>query len=384
MIIRRPSLTVLFSFLSLLFFNCHIAFATMYYIHPGDDVVGQPVTVKAHGDTLLTIANRYNIGMHEILETNPQLKLTQETATNKLRSGKNVIVPTAYVLPPFRKGIVINLAELRLYYFPADGSRVYTYPVGVGRTQWRTPLASTSVISKEEYPTWHVPPTIKQYVMEQTGKELPDTIGPEDPENPLGRYAMHLGVSGYLIHGTNQPWSIGKFVSSGCIRMHNEDVEELYSLVTPGTPVHIINYANKVGWHQGQLYMESQIPLQLSEPEGILNENSPSALIESKVKSYPGAVDWNKVNQVSNEHLGIPQAIGGGKNLARQASIDGANTIQPSTQINHQLLSLNVPQSTHEAENPDYNVSNSEIASNELISLPTDADMQISADEIQP
>lgn len=274
---------------------------------PGNDLIGEIVTVRSGSqDTLLTIGNRYGIGMHEMLEANPQLHQTEYTASQYLGRGKKVIVPAQFILPSARKGIVINLAELRLYYFSPDSQYVYTYPVGLGRMEWRTPLGKTSVISKEVDPIWDVPASIHKYVLEETGKSLPKRVMP-GPENPLGPYALHLGISGYLIHGTNQPWSIGKYVSSGCIRMHDEDVTELYHMVKVGTSVAIINRAEKAGWNNGRLYLEAQVPL---EPASAVNPQlEAKAVVASRVKD--GVVDWNKVNQVVHEHLGIPQQVGG-------------------------------------------------------------------------
>jgi len=180
----------------------------------GEDVVGSNFTVRAEpSETLTAIGERYGIGHHEMLEANPRL------SENELSGGEEVIVPNQFVLPHYRKGIVINVAECRLYYFTPDGRYVLTYPVGLGRKGWRTPTVSTTVIRKAVKPTWTVPDSIHNYVYEQTGKWLPHVVEP-GPENPLGPYAMYLGKHGYLIHGTNQPWSIGKLISAGCIRLY--------------------------------------------------------------------------------------------------------------------------------------------------------------------
>lgn len=297
--------------LSALLLTTQSGYAAMYEMPPkGNDIVGEVQVVRAsHGDTLLTIANRYEVGMHEMLEANPNLHLNQETATQPLHRGTKVVVPTQYVLPPFRKGIVINLPELRLYYFTPDKHYVYTFPVGLGRDEWRTPLASTSVVRKTPDPTWRVPKSIKEYVYQETGRVLPDEMPPGE-ENPLGPYAMYLAKSGYLIHGTNQPWSIGKYISSGCIRMQNESVDQLYHMVSVGTPVHIVNYGNKAGWLNGKLYLESQSPVQLSEAAGPLNNQPASTVVNSALKTHAGAVDWNRVSEVASNGDGLPEEVG--------------------------------------------------------------------------
>jgi L,D-transpeptidase ErfK/SrfK len=286
--------------------------AVMYRISPGSDIVGEVVQMKSGSrDTLLTIANQYGVGMHEMLESNPQLHRTQDNADQYLGRGKKVVIPTQYILPPYRQGIVINLPELRLYYFTPDGQYVYTYPVGLGRMEWRTPLAKTTVISKETDPIWTVPPSIHAYVLQETGTELPSRVMP-GPDNPLGPYALRLGTSGYLIHGTNQPWSVGKYVSSGCIRLHNEDITELHQIVPVGAPVRLINYADKAGWAQGELYLQSRIPLEINAPAGGLNESSVQAVVGKAMAKRQGAVDWSKVEAVQSQRLGIPQPIGRG------------------------------------------------------------------------
>ena len=169
---------------------------------PGNDIIGELIVAHAQpGETINQIGVRYGIGLHEMLEANPQLN------QDELYGGEEVIVPTQFVLPKYRKGIVINLAELRLYYFMPNGRYVFTYPVGLGRRGWRTPTTSTTVIRKTTNPVWTVPSTIRTYVLEETGKLLPGSV-PPGPENPLGPYALYIGTHGYLIHGTNQPWTM--------------------------------------------------------------------------------------------------------------------------------------------------------------------------------
>lgn len=287
------------------------AYAEVYHMPAaGDDVVGQTTQVKSQrGDTLISIGDRYGISMHEMLEANRHLGLRASQANNPLGYGKLVTVPTQFILPPFRKGVVVNIPELRLYYFSSDGQYVYTYPLGLGRMDWRTPLASTTIVEKEVNPTWNVPKSIHKFVLEQTGRSLPSSIGP-GPDNPLGQYAMRLGLRSYLIHGTNQPWTIGKYVSSGCIRMHNRDVEELFQMAKVGTPVKIINHALKAGWLNGQLYLESQEPMSVNAPVSSLNAGSMRSVVAKAVKSHGGGVDWARADKVVQQSTGIPQPIG--------------------------------------------------------------------------
>lgn len=284
------------------------SFAAQYPRPPaGTDVIGEVQIVEAQsGDTLDSIGKRHEVGLHEMMEANPKISQNQ-----RLRNGMEIVVPTEYVLPPYRKGIVVNLAELRLYYFTPH--YVYTYPVGLGRDGWRSPVAATSVVRKETNPAWHVPKSIKQFVYEQTGRMLPDTMSGDDPENPLGEHALYLGgaATGILIHGTIQPYSIGKYVSSGCIRLDNHNVAELYSMANVGTPVHIVHLPYKAGWKGSKLYVESQIPVELDVAPGPLNELNYRAVVEqAAAKKTSANVDWRQVAEVIDNHRGIPIPVG--------------------------------------------------------------------------
>lgn len=278
--------------------------ATTYPMPPkGSDVIGQVITVEAEsGDTLLKIANDYNIGWHEIMEANPDVN------PQRIHRGERIVIPTAYVLPPFRDGIVINLAELRLYYFSPDKKYVYTYPVGLGRREWRTPIVDSVVVNKKKDPTWFVPNSIRDFVFEQTGKELPEYMGP-GPDNPLGQYAIYMQKAGYLIHGTNQPWSVGKLVSSGCIRLMSPDIEELFNNVNIGQKVRIIHYPYKIGWNDGKLYIEAHVPVNISDPISHLNIISADDAIRDAVKGHDVKVNWDLVEQAIQHQLGVPVAI---------------------------------------------------------------------------
>jgi L,D-transpeptidase ErfK/SrfK len=272
---------------------------------PGNDLVGELTSVRAEpGETAGSIGDRYGIGIHEMLEANPTL------STNELSGGEEVLIPTQYVLPKFRKGIVINLAECRLYYFDQEGRTVFTYPVGLGRSGWRTPTTTTTIIRKTTNPTWTVPSSIHKYVYEQTGNWLPNVV-PPGPENPLGPYAMYLGTHGYLIHGTNQPWSIGKLISAGCIRLFNADVSELYAHVKTGTPVKIIHQPYKAGWQNGKLYLEAHIPLNLKEAPSDLNMVSPEKSLQAANRNKQD-INWRSVQQILTQQHGVPEPVGDG------------------------------------------------------------------------
>lgn len=276
-----------------------------YSVPPlGNDIVGQtyPITVE-RGDSLTTIRQENDISYEELLEANPRINFY------KLKVGQTIIIPKQFILPKFRRGIVINIPELRLYYFTPDGQTLYTFPVGLGRENWRTPLISSKVASKEEDPVWRVPNSIREYVLNKTGEELPDVVMP-GPKNPLGKYALRLQEGDYLIHGTNAPTSVGTFISSGCMRLLREPIELLYEEVAVGTPVHVMHCPTKAGWRNNKLYVESHIPVSsytsMSSPLNV----DPEEAIYDVIHLRPTQIDWNAVSRNVKQHLGIPEVIG--------------------------------------------------------------------------
>jgi L,D-transpeptidase ErfK/SrfK len=208
-----------------------------YTIPSSGNTIGEHRTVKAGSttetDTLTELAQLFDIGVYEMVRANPRL------SGKLLKPNTSVIIPAQFTLPSGpRKGIVLNLADMRLFYYHPDGNTVTTYPVGIGRQGWSTPLGNTRIISKTKNPAWHPPASIRREA-ERKGKILPLVVRP-GPRNPLGQYAMHLGFSGILMHGTNQPTSIGLRSSHGCIRLYPADIEELFSLVPIGTSVRVV------------------------------------------------------------------------------------------------------------------------------------------------
>jgi L,D-transpeptidase ErfK/SrfK len=234
----------------------HPAKAEVYDLPlPGNDVVGAITTVPARAqDTLLDIARRHGLGYEDIVRANPDVD------TWLPGEGTEVILPTRFVLPPGpRRGIILNLAEYRLYYFPepADGERgvVMTYPMSIGRMDWETPLGRTTIISKVTDPAWYPPESIRAEHAAD-GRPLPRIV-PAGPDNPLGKHAMRLGLPGYLIHGTNRPSGVGMRVTHGCVRMYPEDIDYLFNQVAVNMPVRIINEPVKLGWDGDLLVMEA-------------------------------------------------------------------------------------------------------------------------------
>jgi L,D-transpeptidase ErfK/SrfK len=237
------------------------ACAETLILPPADiDLAGRTlITASRHEDTLLDIARRFDIGQDDILLANPQVDrwLPGE--------GTQVVIPSRYILPDAaRKDLVINVPEMRLYYYPppepGQAAELHTYPVSIGRMDWTTPLGETRIIDKIRHPSWRPPASI-QAEHEAKGEPLPDII-PPGPDNPLGDYALRLALPGYLIHSTNRPYGVGMRVTHGCIRMYPEDIEELFPGIPADTPVMIVNQPVKIGWLFDTLYIEVHPPLE--------------------------------------------------------------------------------------------------------------------------
>ncbi len=221
---------------------------------PGDSVIGDPpyqakYVAARYEDTLIDIAVEHHLGQDEIVLANPTVDRWLPGA------GTPVRIPTSFILPNApRKGIVVNLPEMRIYYFP-DGANVVTYAIGVGReNNWRTPLGHTRISGKMENPSWTPPPSIVAEHLAD-GDELKPYY-PPGPDNPLGLFAFRLGIPGYLIHSTQRTNGIGMRVSHGCMRMYPADIEQFFPTVRVGTQVNIVNQAIKAGWYHDTLYIE--------------------------------------------------------------------------------------------------------------------------------
>jgi L,D-transpeptidase ErfK/SrfK len=277
--------------------------------NPGDGVFGQAFYVKSrYEDTLLDIGRHNGLGYDEMKFANRGVDMWVPG------KGADVLVPTEYVLPDApRQGLVLNLAEKRLYYFPSSG-QVATYAISIGREGWSTPLGTFSIASKVKDPTWTPPASIRAEHAAQ-GDILPAVV-PAGPDNPLGQYAMRLSAKGYLIHGTNKPWGLGMEVSHGCIRMYPEDIEQLFPIVPVDTPVTIVNQPFKVGWRGDELYLE----VHASDED---KAKSPSEVIPASIANAQGvAVDWEAVRSAINENTGLPQLVGGRQKPANRLYLD--------------------------------------------------------------
>ncbi len=222
---------------------------------PHDEVVGALQVIKASSeDTLSDIARRFNLGYEEIVAANPNVDpwLPGE--------GTQIVIPTQFVLPDApRQGIVINLAAMRLFYYPqtknGEPQRVITHPVGIGRVEWKTPEGMTKVAAKKENPSWIPTPAIRKEHA-ANGDPLPAVV-PPGPDNPMGTHVLKLAWPSYAIHGTDKPPSIGLRGSHGCLRMYPEDIIGIYQDVPVGTPVRVVNQPWLLGWRNRHLYLQA-------------------------------------------------------------------------------------------------------------------------------
>jgi len=236
--------------------------AKNWVLPPSDmDIFGKiQITTANREETLLDIARHHEIGQDEMLLANPNINRWLP------EQGAKVVIPSRYILPQApRTGLVINLPEMRLYYFPraikGEKPSVITYPISIGRMDWKTPIGRTSIIRKQKDPTWTPPKSLRDEALVNDGKILPNIV-PAGSDNPLGRYALYLGIPGYLIHSTNKPFGVGMRVTHGCIRMYPENIETLFAIIPVGTPVNIVNQPIKLGWFGKNLYIELSPPLE--------------------------------------------------------------------------------------------------------------------------
>lgn len=274
------------------------------------DVVGAvQVVVARHEDTLPDFARRYGLGHDEIVAANPGVDPWLPG------SGTRVVLPTQFVLPDApREGIVVNLASLRLFYFPkrkeGEPQEVVTHPIGIGREGWRTPLGRMRIAQKTENPTWTPPASVRREHA-KNGHILPAVVK-AGPDNPLGAHAMRLSRPSYLFHGTNKPYGVGMRVSHGCMRLYPEDIAELFQEVPVGTKVNIVNQPYLAGWRNGELYLEAHAPLS-EDAKRLKGSLRPmEKVLKARAGEDPLAVDWQKAQEVAQDARGIPVPVSPG------------------------------------------------------------------------
>jgi L,D-transpeptidase ErfK/SrfK len=292
-------------------FACVPAQATTYEIEDGQPLVfgTNEHYTTVYEDTFTDIARRYSLGWDEIARANPGVDQWVPGA------GKDLLIPGMRILPDVpQEGIVINLPEHRLYYFPkvkkGQKRTVITYPVSIGKMDWKTPLGVTKILSKQKNPSWHPPESVRKEHA-ANGEKLPAVVGP-GPDNPLGAYAMRLAITpgAYLIHGTNNPLAVGMAVTHGCMRMYPEDIEALFPQVPVGTPVRIIKEPVKTAFVNGELLLEAHPPVdaegQVYEP----NLELFSQLLDKALGPTTAAVHWDYAREVLQKADGMPVVVG--------------------------------------------------------------------------
>lgn len=275
----------------------------------GDSVIGEIQYVETRfEDTLLDIGRKYGIGYEEIAAANPGVDPWVPGA------GTRIMIPSRFILPDApREGIVVNIAEHRLYYFPkpteGEPATVQTYPVSVGKMDWKTPLGVTRVVDKRARPTWYPPESVRAEHAAQ-GRFLARAI-PPGPDNPLGEYAMRLGIPGgaYLIHGTNNPRGVGMQVTHGCIRMFPEDIEYVFQQVPVQTTVRILHQPSKMGWLGNTLYLEVHGALKgqsdLEPPS--LTELTRALVAATQARAVQ--LDWAGAEALFRKATGVPEVL---------------------------------------------------------------------------
>jgi L,D-transpeptidase ErfK/SrfK len=312
---------------------------------PGYDVVGTVATTTArHEDTLVDIARRHGLGYYDLVRANPGVNVWLPG------EGAEIVLPSRFVLPPGpREGLVLNLAEYRMYYFPepepGKPAYVYTYPMSIGRMDWETPLGRTTIVAMAKDPAWYPPQSVRDE-HEADGDPLPRVV-PPGPENPLGTRALRLGLPGYLIHGTNRPAGVGMRVSHGCVRMFPEDIEFLFEHIRVQTPVRIINVPVKIGWEGDALVAEVHPLLESSqeladetlehldeldadvELAPIMGNGNKDPLTYATEQfivataERAGHLDWDMLEELVKRSNGIPETVGAGiKNAAASAAFE--------------------------------------------------------------
>ena len=269
------------------------------------DIIGTIATHTSDGEvTFAVIAREHDLGYVELLSANPGVDPWISPR------GTKIVLPTAHILPVQpRKGIVINLSTLRIYYFEPESGEIWTWPIGIGRFGLTTPLGRTKVIRKREKPTW-----IPTAETRAANPNLPSVV-PAGPDNPMGDFALDLDWPEYRIHGTNKPFGVGRRVSRGCIRMYPEDIRALYAMATVGTMVTVIEDPVKLGWLDGELYLEvhtSQDQTDQIEESGTFEGSKIAGLRERVVhaaRDQMHRIDWSLVEETEGRRLGYPIRI---------------------------------------------------------------------------
>jgi L,D-transpeptidase ErfK/SrfK len=277
----------------------------------GADIFGQVERIRTrYEDTLIQIARRYSLGYEELLRVN------QGVDPWLPGEGTLVLIPGQRLLPPGeREGIVVNLPEHRLYYFPKpkkdQPATVLTYPVSVGKMDWRTPIGSTKIVSKQKNPSWTPPKSVHEERRRLGEPPLPAVV-PPGRDNPLGAHAMRLSIPGgaYLIHGTNNPDAVGMAVTHGCLRMYPEDIATLFERVPVGTKVTLIDEPVKMTKIDGEVWLEVHPPIDDQGRAVAVSLDLFEARLDALLGESEVVINWDIALEALRDARGIPVMIG--------------------------------------------------------------------------
>jgi L,D-transpeptidase ErfK/SrfK len=285
-----------------------------FTLDPNSDLVGyvQRVIV-GKDDTLPDIARRFDVGYEEMITANPGVDPWLPGV------GREVVVPTQFILPAApREGVVVNVAEMRIYYFPPHKKNepvtVYTHPIGIGKVGWKTPEGTTKIVARVKDPVWVVPKSVREEHAED-GEKLPATV-PAGPDNPLGAYEFRLSWPSYLIHGTNKPYGVGMRSSHGCMRLYPEDIAVFYDLIPIGTKVTVVNQPYLFGWKDGTLYMQAYSVMEddsrnwNKDREKLLTKLVKPQLRQS-IAAHDAEIDWQRAGDLAHSPRALPVPITG-------------------------------------------------------------------------
>ncbi|MEN0617247.1 L,D-transpeptidase [Klebsiella indica] len=292
----------------IMIFTCPSVLAVSYPLPPeGSRLVGTPLIItipQSNTQPLETFSAQYGQGLSNMLEANPGVDVFLP------KPGSTLVVPRQLILPAtVRSGIVINVAEMRLYYYPPDGATVEVLPIGIGQAGRETPRNwVTAVERKQEAPTW-TPTANTRREYARRGESLPAFV-PAGPDNPMGLYAIYIGRL-YAIHGTNASFGIGLRVSQGCIRLRNDDIKYLFDTVPVGTRVQIIDQPVKYTVEpDGSRWVEVHEPLSRNRAEYESGRKVPLPItpaIQAFIKGE--GVDIDRVSQALERRSGMPVEI---------------------------------------------------------------------------
>jgi len=284
--------------------NQQTEFQHVFLLQNNQSTLGQLGSVEIQeNDSLPLIARYFGLGFDEISIANPGVDSWIP------ESGHILKLPTQFILPNVpKKGLVLNLAAKRLFYFPKNkNNKVMTFPIGIGRKGWLTPTGNTKITAKKKHPRWVVPKSIRLEHAKK-GDPLPRIVA-AGPNNPLGDYAIRLAIPGYLIHSTNKPYGVGMAVSHGCIRLYPEDIAILFQQVTTHMPVRILNQPYLIGWNNQQLFIQVYPSPHINK---YLNKKYLSQfkrkLKQIEVKERR-AISWSKVENTITKKDGLAVAV---------------------------------------------------------------------------